>query len=78
MKTLTVVGTAAMFMVGGGISTHGLPLLHHWIESLTEGMGGVLSTLTSTGVNIGVGVVLGAVVLLAVMGLSKVMAGFKK
>ena len=78
MKTLTVVGTAAMFMVGGGIITHGVPLLHHWIESLTEGMGGVLSTLTSTGVNIGVGVVLGAVVLLAVMGLSKVMAGFKK
>ena len=78
MKTLTVVGTAAMFMVGGGIITHGVPLLHHWIESLTEGMGGVLSTLTSTGVNIGVGVVLGAVVLLVVMGLSKVMAGFKK
>lgn len=37
MKTLAVVGTAAMFIVGGGILMHGLPgtqeLTHHWIES---------------------------------------------
>jgi predicted DNA repair protein MutK len=32
MKALTVIGTAAMFMVGGGILTHGIPLLHHAIE----------------------------------------------
>ena len=77
MKALTVVGTAAMFMVGGGIITHGVPFLHHWIESTTEGMGGLLSFLTSTGVNVGVGVVLGALVLLAVTGLGKVVALFK-
>src|SRR3569832_1182249 len=32
MKTLSVVGTAAMFMVGGGILVRGLAPLHHWIE----------------------------------------------
>ena len=35
MKTLTLVGTAAMFLVGGGILVHGLSFIHHWIETLT-------------------------------------------
>ena len=34
MKTLSVVGTAAMFMVGGGIIAHGVPWLHHLQEAL--------------------------------------------
>ncbi len=32
MKTLSIVGTAAMFLVGGAILTHGISDLHHWIE----------------------------------------------
>ncbi|EKO3903234.1 DUF808 domain-containing protein [Vibrio fluvialis] len=32
MKGLTVVGTAAMFLVGGGIVVHNVPVIHHWIE----------------------------------------------
>lgn len=32
MKALTVVGTAAMFLVGGGIVVHNVPMIHHWIE----------------------------------------------
>lgn len=32
MKTLSVVGTAAMFMVGGGILMHNIPVLHHLVE----------------------------------------------
>ena len=35
MKTLSVVGTAAMFLVGGGILVHGLPFLHHALEAIT-------------------------------------------
>ena len=35
MKTLSVVGTAAMFLVGGAILTHGTPLVHHWIEHMS-------------------------------------------
>ena len=34
MKTLSVVGTAAMFLVGGGILAHGIPWLGHGIEAL--------------------------------------------
>jgi len=34
MKALAVVGTVAMFMVGGGIISHGWPALHHAIEAL--------------------------------------------
>ena len=34
MKLLSVVGTAAMFLVGGGILTHGLPFVHHAVEQL--------------------------------------------
>ena len=36
MKVLSVVGTAAMFMVGGGILVHGVPLLHHAVEHSAE------------------------------------------
>jgi predicted DNA repair protein MutK len=32
MRFLTVAGTAAMFLVGGGIVLHGIPTLHHAIE----------------------------------------------
>lgn len=34
MKGLTIVGTAAMFLVGGGIIAHGIPPLHHALEAL--------------------------------------------
>lgn len=34
MRVLTVVGTAAMFLVGGGILSHGLPFLHLATEFL--------------------------------------------
>ena len=34
MRLLAVVGTAAMFLVGGGILVHGLPPLHHLSEGL--------------------------------------------
>ena len=34
MKFLTVAGTIAMFLVGGGIIVHNIPLIHHWIEPI--------------------------------------------
>lgn len=36
MKGLSIAGTAAMFLVGGGILVHGLPPLHHLIEAGTD------------------------------------------
>ena len=41
MRTLSVVGTAAMFLVGGGILVHGIPFAAHWlheIEALAHGL----------------------------------------
>ena len=48
MKTLSIVGTAAMFMVGGGILVHGWPWLHHAIEALATPMGALAVIGTST------------------------------
>jgi predicted DNA repair protein MutK len=36
MRALTVLGTAAMFLVGGSIIGHGIPALHHLSESLSQ------------------------------------------
>ena len=43
MKSLAVIGTVAMFMVGGGILTHGIPLLHHGIENSAEAINHALA-----------------------------------
>ena len=74
MKTLSVVGTAAMFMVGGGILTHGFQALGHWIENTAEHtvdlpwigsvLGGLLPTLMSAGVGVLAGALIFAVITL--------------
>ncbi|MFZ1641185.1 MAG: DUF808 domain-containing protein [Candidatus Contendobacter sp.] len=81
MKTLSVVGTAAMFMVGGGILLHGLPyaseVLHH-AEAVVHnvpGIGGVLAALTPTLLSMLAGIVAGGVVL---VGVNKATAVFGK
>jgi hypothetical protein len=60
MKALSVAGTAAMFLVGGGILVHGIPPLHHAVEGLAEGSAQGLLTFVLNAV---AGVVAGAVVL---------------
>jgi uncharacterized protein len=47
MKTLSVVGTAAMFLVGGGILVHGIPALGHGLEHMTEPLGLLGAVLNS-------------------------------
>lgn len=70
MKSLSVIGTAAMFMVGGGILVHGVPALHHAIEGVAAGEG-VASALISTLLNALTGVIAGGLVLTVVMGLKR-------
>jgi predicted DNA repair protein MutK len=60
MRVLGVVGTAAMFLVGGGILTHALPALHHL------GGDGFLGGLIKLLVDGGSGVVAGALVVAGV------------
>lgn len=71
MKFLSVAGTAAMFLVGGGILVHGIPVLHHAIEgagaAVAQGaLGGLWQALTTNGLNGVAGIVAGALVLGAV------------
>jgi predicted DNA repair protein MutK len=70
MKTLSVLGTAAMFLVGGGIVAHGIPALHHAIEHVAHG-GGVFAPVIPMLLNGLCGLVSGAVVLLLVSGIRK-------
>jgi uncharacterized protein len=66
MKLLSVVGTAAMFLVGGGIIAHGIPALGHAIESAAASLGGMLGSVAEMLVNGVVGVAVGAAVLVGV------------
>ena len=80
MKSLTVIGTAAMFMVGGGILTHGVPPLHHWVEGVAQGSAqwlGVVSAIVPTLLNAVAGIIAGAVVLAVVSAASKVWHAIK-
>jgi hypothetical protein len=65
MKGLAVAGTVAMFLVGGGILSHGLPLMHAVAPALAASVGGP-AWLVGAGVNLLVGVVAGALCLVAV------------
>ena len=77
MKALSVAGTVAMFLVGGGILVHGVPGLHHAAEAVVAALGpgpalgGVLrSTLDAL-----VGLVAGTLVLAGVTLVRRGMAG---
>jgi predicted DNA repair protein MutK len=69
MKSLSVAGTIAMFLVGGGILVHGLPWLHHAVEAGTialAGAGGWVASVVESVLNGLVGAVAGVVVLAVV------------
>jgi len=71
MKTLSVVGTAAMFMVGGGILLHGWPALAHALEAYAAGWGDLAGGLLNTAAGAAIGVLAGALVLAGVMGVQR-------
>jgi predicted DNA repair protein MutK len=66
MKLLSIAGTVAMFLVGGGILVHGIPWLHHQIEELTAGRGAIIETVGSSALEGVVGVIAGILALLLV------------
>ena len=65
MKALTVIGTAAMFLVGGGILMHGMPG-GHTITHAVEAVAGPLAVLATSLADMLLGVVAGALALGAV------------
>jgi len=77
MHLLALVGTIAMFMVGGGILVHGWPFAHHLIEGAAGALatlptvGTVLAAITPTLLNAVAGVVTGLLLVLAMTLVSK-------
>jgi len=65
MKTLSIVGTAAMFLVGGSILNHSIPALGHFIEALVPAESMLVQLVSLSGDAL-VGILAGIVVLSAV------------
>ncbi|MBL8334937.1 MAG: DUF808 domain-containing protein [Rubrivivax sp.] len=63
MKALSVLGTAAMFLVGGGILVHGIGPLHHAIEGFAQTLGSVGQLVLPAVADGVIGVVAGGLVL---------------
>ncbi len=61
MKFLSVAGTIAMFLVGGGILVHGVPALHHGVTDLSH-LTGMFSSLTGALLNGLIGLLAGGLV----------------
>ncbi|AMO48339.1 DUF808 domain-containing protein [Kosakonia oryzendophytica] len=71
MKMLSVVGTLAMFLVGGGIVVHGIAPLHHAVEHFAAGQNAVLQALTPVLANLVLGFVIGALVVAVMKGITR-------
>lgn len=78
MKFLSVAGTAAMFLVGGGILVHGVPAVHHWVEHVGQAAGGFLGAVVPAVLNGLIGVAAGAAVLVGVSLVKRVVATVKR
>jgi predicted DNA repair protein MutK len=68
MKTLSVAGTIAMFMVGGSILMHGIPGWHHVVEGITHALPALpgLATISGMLIDAFAGVIAGALILVVV------------
>ncbi|MDP4074492.1 DUF808 domain-containing protein [Acidovorax sp. A1169] len=76
MKFLSIAGTAAMFLVGGGILVHGVPALHHAVEgagaaSALWPVGGLWAVLVPNLLNAVVGIIAGGLVVAVVTAVQK-------
>ena len=72
MKSLSVVGTLAMFLVGGGIVVHGIAPLHHAIEHFSSTQGAFIAAILPTLLNLVLGFIIGAIVVAAVKLVEKI------
>jgi hypothetical protein len=75
MKALSVAGTAAMFLVGGGILVHGVPALHHGLDAFAADAARAAGPMAAGFVpmlgNLAIGVIAGTIVLLAVTAVTR-------
>ena len=79
MKFLSVARTVAMFMVGGSILVHGIPALHHTLQSLAHlaagvpAVGGLLEAVAGSLLDAAAGVLAGGIVLVIVVAAQKIL-----
>ena len=73
MKFLSIAGTAAMFLVGGGILAHKVGFIHHLSEAVFAKLAVLPRFITETTFNFMIGLLCGAVVLLAVQLLRRIL-----
>lgn len=68
MKTLSIVGTAAMFLVGGGILVHSIPWIQHLLEPVLQSVESIKMAASIVPIVLDglLGIVAGALVLLVV------------
>ena len=66
MKGLSIVGTAAMFLVGGSLLVHGMPPIARWLHDSIEPLGGVIAAVAPHLVHVAVGAVVGGLVVICV------------
>ncbi|GGH56194.1 membrane protein [Comamonas phosphati] len=66
MKGLSIVGTAAMFLVGGSLLVHGMAPIAHWLHDSIESLGGVIAAVVPYLVHVGVGAAVGGLVVACV------------
>jgi predicted DNA repair protein MutK len=59
MKLLSIVGTIAMFLVGGGILLHGVPAIAHAIPSES----GFATSITKSAISMAIGLCVGGILL---------------
>ncbi|WP_018151907.1 DUF808 domain-containing protein [Leeia oryzae] len=71
MKVLSVGGTIAMFLVGGGIVTHGIPAWHDYVSHPLGSAPAFFAATLPSVANILAGMVTGAVILLIVYSVQK-------
>ncbi|MEP4148072.1 MAG: DUF808 domain-containing protein [Halioglobus sp.] len=74
MKALGVIGTVAMFMVGGGIFLHNIQPLGVAVEQFAHGLTPVMAALTPTLAGMTIGLVAGALAVAVVEGVKKLRA----
>ncbi|MDZ7632201.1 MAG: DUF808 family protein [Gemmatimonadaceae bacterium] len=75
MKGLSILGTAAMFMVGGSIIAHGIPMIEHFATDVAvkaAAQSGILGTIAKTALDAVVGIAAGGIAMLVVTLVKKV------
>jgi len=82
MKTLSIVGTIAMFLVGGGILVHSFAWLHqqvhHIVVWLAGHIGSIADSIGSLFIEAGIGLIAGIIVLLVITLITRARRAFSQ